>query len=72
MAVKINSLNVQRATEMRLITITPLSSRGWTLSFFFREDTQKFCDKAHQWAVIASLTAATQMYDDDRIEATFI
>lgn len=72
MAVKINSLIVQRATEMRLLTITPLSSRGWTLSFFFREDTQKFCDKAHQWPVIASLTAATQMYDDDRIEATFI
>lgn len=70
MAVKINSLIVLRATEMRLLTITPLSS--WTLSFFFREDTQKFCDKAHQWAVIASLTAATQMYDDDRIEATFI
>lgn len=60
------------AAEMRLITIAPLSSRAWTLSFVFREDTQKFGDKAHQWAVIASLTAATQTYDDDRIEATFM
>lgn len=42
---------------------------------FLCEETQKFGDKEHQWAVIVSLTAATQMYDDDdddRVEATFI